>query len=140
MKGRRCDAQTIAAPVPPTDALHFDLECRVHRRVTSDHPAEIIGTYPAGVGDWRYSLRYTFDLQTRRVCDTSLCARYGPFPIVRLTPDLIVLDDRDGVTQQIRRRDGRYEQRMEDSDQLSVTRGRCVRASYSGFPPREAVQ
>lgn len=130
-----------AAPVPPTDAQHFDLDCDLHGRVISDaHPEIFRGTYPANVTAWRDHSHMIVDLQTMRVCDESACARYGPHPIIRLTPDLIVLDDREGSSIQVRRRDGRYEQRMEDMGEVSVTRGHCVSGRYSGFPPREAVQ
>ena len=137
----RPHVQPAAAPVPATDALHFDLECDLHGRVVSDaHPEMFRGTYPANVTAWRDHPHMIVDLQTMRVCDESTCAQYGPHPIVRLTPELIVLDDREGSSEQIRRRDGQYEQRMEDMGEITVTRGHCVTGRFSGFPTREAVQ
>jgi hypothetical protein len=126
-----------AAPVPATDAQHFDLDCNLHGRVISDaHPEMFRGTYPANVQSWRYHDHIILDLRTMRACDPSTCARYGPYPIVRLAPDLIVLDDREGSSIQIGRRNGRYEQRMEDMGEVSVTTGHCVAARNSGIPPR----
>lgn len=136
----RPQPRTPAPPVPPTDALHFDLDCNLHGRVVSNsHPEIFRGTYPANVQSWRYHDHIILDLQAMRACDPSACAQYGSYPIVRLTPDHIVLYDREDIGMQIGRRDGRYEQRMEDRGEVSVTRGRCVAGSYSGIPPREVV-
>jgi len=144
-------AATAATPVPraasspatgtsATDALHFDLYCDLHGRVISDsNPHMFRGTYPANVRSWRWRSHDIVDLQTMQMCDPVGCARYGPHPIVRVTPDLIVVEDRLGVSAHIRRRDLRYEQRMEDLGEVSVTAGRCTRASFSGFPPRQAT-
>lgn len=133
-------AAPVAATVAPaTDALHFDLDCDLHGRVISDsNPRMFRGTYPANVQAWHYRSHDIVDLQTMQICDPVSCERYGPHPIVRVTPGLIVLEDRPGVSVHIRRRDWRYEQRMEDLGEVSVTTGRCTRARFSGFPPRRA--
>jgi hypothetical protein len=132
-------APPAATIEPITDALHFDLDCDLHGRVISDsHPEVFRGTYPANVLAWHYRSHDIVDLQTMQICDPVSCERYGPHPIVRVTLDRIVLEDRPGITAHIRRRDGRYEERMEDLGQVSVTTGRCTRVRFSGFPPRQA--
>jgi hypothetical protein len=135
----RPQVEPAAAPVPPTDALHFDLECDLHGRVIADaHPEMFRGTYPANETSWRYDPHMIVDLQSMRTCEFNTCAEYGPHPIVRVTPDLIVFDDRPGITESVRRRDGRYAQRMEDIGEVSVTRGRCFKTRFSGFPAAAA--
>ena len=91
----RPQPQTPAPPVPPTDARHFDLDCNLHGRIVSNtHPEIFRGTYPANLQSWRYHDHIILDLQAMRACDPSACAQYGSYPIVRLTPDHIVLYDR----------------------------------------------
>jgi hypothetical protein len=129
-----------ATPVQPvTDALHFDLDCDLHGRVISDaHPEMFRGTYPANIRTWHYRMRDIYDLQAMHTCNFNLCAQYGPRPIVRVTTDQITLLDEPGASMSIRRSDWRYEQRMEEMGQVSVTTGSCTKAPFSGFFARRA--
>jgi hypothetical protein len=129
-------AAAVTAPV--SDAMHFDLDCDLHGRVVSWGDPEIVhGTYPANEARWHSRSHYIIDLQSMQFCEASVCAEYPLFRIVRVTPDRIVLDDRPGSSESIRRRDWYYEQRA-DEDRISVTRGSCRRVAFSGFPIRAA--
>jgi hypothetical protein len=133
-----------ALAAPPTalstDSLHFDLYCQLHGHVLSDpHPEEIIGTYPDNARTWRDADHLIVDLQAMQVCDSSACERHGPFQI-GATSDRITLQDVPGASIFISRRNWRYEQRQEEMGRVSVTRGQCRRASFSGFPTRTSGQ
>jgi hypothetical protein len=132
-------APAAASVHPVSDPLHFDLLCDLHGRVVSDpHPEEYHGTWPAGMRVCHHSAHFIIDLQNMQICDWSMCDRYGPGPIVGATPDRIVLHDEPGATIMIRRLDLHYQQRWEEFDRVSVTNGRCIKARFSGFPPRHA--
>ena len=132
-------APAVPRAAPVTDALHFDLYCDLHGHMVSDaHPEISHGNYPADEPTWEHHSHYIVDLQAMQICDSSACETYGPFPIVGATADRITLDDRPGITIFILRRGWRYEQRQEEMGRVDVTRGRCTRASFSGFPPRQA--
>lgn len=126
----------VARAAPVTDALHFDLYCEVRGRIVSDpNPWEVHGTYPANEPTWRDHPHFMVDLQTMQICDSSACERYGPVRIVGATADRITIFDDPGLTIVIRRRDWHYDQRQEDMGRISVTRGQCVPARFSGFAP-----
>ena len=125
---------TVPHSAPATDSLHFDLYCELDGHVVADpHPNEIIGTYPANVRTWRYAAHFIVDLQAMQVCDSSACEQYGPFRI-SANPERITLQDVPGATIFISRRNWRYDQRQDNMGRVSVTRGRCVPARFSGIP------
>jgi hypothetical protein len=128
-------AQTIPRAAPVTDSQHFDLHCELHGRIVSDaHPELSHGTYPANEPAWRDHPDFVVDLQTMQICDLSTCDREGPFRIVSAAADRIVLRDDPQVSIYIRPGDLWYEQRIEDMGRVSVTRGQCTKAPFSGFP------
>jgi len=129
----------VSRAAPATDSLHFDLYCELHGRIVSDAHLELAnGTYPANVSSWDYDWHDIVDLQTMQICAAGQCEIHGPNRIARLTPERITIYDAPGVTISIRRRDLRYYQRQEDLGRVSVTRGRCRKGEFSGFPSRSA--
>ena len=119
--------------------MQFDLVCDLHGRVTTPvSSGSRRGTYPANARDWDYTMRQIVDLAAMQYCESTSCERYGRNSIADLTPEIIEFDRSPGFSAKLRRRDNRYQSRLENESTVSVTTGVCRVEPFSGFPAQSA--
>jgi hypothetical protein len=134
-----------AHPAQAASTGQFDLICRVHGHVAADPHPRYRGDYPANERAWTGWHHFMVDLQTRRFCLPLWCETDGPKTIAAVSGNQIVFLDRPRATARdnfefmvVRRSDGYFRFRTGDNEgYVRVESGRCRRAPFSGWHPRQ---
>lgn len=115
-------------------SMQFDLVCDLKGHLVQDNPALPANVRPKKENWDDSGARFIIDLAAMKYCDTD-CRTLFVDPIVSVTDKEIVLFDRSGIKDTIRRADNYFYQRNEYYKGLvTELKGFCRKVKFSGIP------